>query len=134
MEYSLVKALLAFSAHIAVSSAMVVLFLFAYARVTPQEELRLIREGNVAATIALCGAMIGFVLALSRAITVSTWIGETALWGVIALIVQCLGHAVLSMMFPRLHEEIERGQVSAGILTGSIGIALGLINGASMTP
>lgn len=134
MDNSVLASLLSFSAHIALASVMVVVFMIVYARVTPQEELQLIREGNTAAAIALSGAMIGFVIALCRAIGLSTTIWEMALWGLVALAVQCIGHGVLSLMFPRLGEEIERGQTSAAIVSAAVGISLGLINAASMAP
>jgi putative membrane protein len=134
MDYSFVTALVAFVSHLAVAIVLTIVFLIGYARVTPQEEVRLIREGNTAAAVALAGALVGFAIVLMRAIMTSSSILETLVWGLIALVVQVLGHLALGLMFPRMHEEIEKGQMAAATISASVGIALGMLNAASMTP
>lgn len=133
MDYPLIQTLMNFAVTFGLSSVLVVAFLILYARVTPQEELHLIRDGNAAAALAVSGAMVGFIIALTRAVAISTSITEMLLWGLIALVVQALGHMFLSMMLPRLSEQITANQISAGIITASVGLGLGLINAAAMT-
>ncbi len=124
----------AFLLYLAVSLALVATFIAAYTRSTPHPELELIRKGNTAAALGLAGAMIGFALVLSRAISFSSGIGEVVLWGLIGLIVQVAGHWVLSYVQPRLYQAIEDGDMASGIMKGALAITLGLLNAASMTP
>lgn len=127
-------ALTAFIAHLATAIVMVGLFMLAYVRTTPHQEHELIRKGNVAAALGLVGALIGFAIVLSRAITVSHGLGETVVWGLIGLAVQALGHWALSRYLPRLYASIAEGDLAAGVMKGGFAIVLGMINAACMTP
>lgn len=129
-----ITAVLAFAAHLFVALALALLFLALYVRLTPHDELGLVRAGNTAAAIALSGAMIGFALVLSRAVGFSTAIWETAVWGFIALLVQIAGHYALKFALPQLHVDIERNQPASAILAAALAIGLGMLNAASMTP
>jgi len=55
-------------------------------------------------------------------------------WGLIGLVVQVAAHFILSKVMPQLYSSLEQGQMSAGLMQGSLAISLGLINAASMTP
>lgn len=124
----------AFALHLTAALALVGLFLLAYTRTTPHDELDLIRKGNAAAAFGIGGAMIGFAIVLSRAISYSDNVGETILWGCIGLVVQVAGHWVLSRALPRLYAAIEDGELAAGFMKAAVAISLGLVNAASMTP
>jgi putative membrane protein len=126
--------LLAFVMHLAASLVLTALFLLAYVRTTPHQEHELIRGGNAAAALGLMGALVGFAIVMSRVVTVSHGIGDTLLWGLIALVVQAAGHWALSKYLPRLYTAIEEGDMAAGIMKAGVAIGLGLLNAASMTP
>lgn len=128
------EALLAFLAHLVLAIGLAGVFLLAYVRTTPHQELELIRKGNAAVALGLTGALIGFALVLARAIVISQGIGETLVWGLIGLVVQVAGHWVLSRCLPRLYAAIEEGDTAAGITKAGVAVALGLLNAASMTP
>jgi len=128
------QALLAFLAHLAAALVLSGLFLVAYVRTTPHQEHELIRKGNAAAALGLIGALVGFAIVLSRAITVSHGLGETLVWGLIGLSVQTAGHWALSRWLPRLYAAIEEGDLAAGIMKAGVAISLGMINAACMTP
>jgi len=134
MTTAFLGALAAFLGHLLIALALVGIFAAAYMRSTPHDELLHIRSGNMAATIGFVGALIGYAIVLSRAITVSHGIGETLVWGLIALIVQVGGHFVLSKVLPQLYSSLAEGQMSAGLMQGGLAISLGLLNAASMTP
>ena len=127
-------AIAAFALHLAAGLALMAGFVQAYVRSTPHEELDLIRRGNVAAAIGLGGAVIGYAIVLSRAITYSDGLVEVVLWGLIGLAVQVGGHVFLSRLIPRLYTAIEEGDSSAAVAKAALAITLGLISAASMTP
>lgn len=109
-------------------------FKFVYQIVTPHDEARLIREGNVAASITLGGALIGFAIALSKALAQATSPAEFAVWAALAALIQILVFIVMHTVGIRdLAARIERGEVSTAIYLASISISAGLLNAASMT-
>lgn len=111
-----------------------VAFKILYQMVTPYQERRLIREGNVAAAITLSGALIGFAIALSKALSQATSPTEFAVWAVLAGLIQILVFVVVRAAVLRdLAARIERGEVSTAIYLAAISISAGLLNAASMT-
>lgn len=123
-----------FSIHLLAGILLMIGFLILYMRATPHEEVTLIRQGNTAAAIGLSGAIIGFAIALSRSISISASVSETIVWGLVALLVQVGGHYLVRLMFPDFQTEIEKGSMPAAVILATTGIALGLLNAASMTP
>jgi len=122
--------LLAFGA----AALVTVAFKIVYQIVTPYNEQKLIREGNLAAAITLGGALIGFAIALAKTIAQATSPAEFAAWAALAAIVQILVFVVVRTLVVRdLAARIERGEVSTAVYLAAISIAAGLLNAASMT-
>ncbi len=134
MTPTFLSALGAFLAHLVVALGLLCGFIAAFVHATPQHEIALIRQGNVAAALELGGAIVGYAIVLSRAIVVSAGIGEAIVWGLIGLVIQVGGQYALNLVVPRISAAIEAGTLSAGIMTGATAIALGLLNAACMTP
>ena len=74
--------------HTSVTVAMLVAAIFVYIKITPYDELKLIRGGNTAAAVSLSGAIIGLALplAFSMASSISVW--EVLIWGPVTLALQ----------------------------------------------
>lgn len=123
----------AFLAYFVVAIVLVLLFIRIYTWVTPQDELALIRANNTAAALAFGGALIGFALPLSSAITNSMSLLDCVVWGAVALVVQVLTFVVLRMAIKQLPERINQGEIATGSFVGATAIAIGLINAACMT-
>jgi putative membrane protein len=123
----------AFLAYFAVAVLLVLIFIRVYTWVTPHDELALIRANNPSAALAFGGALIGFALPLSSAITHSLSLLDCAVWGAVALIVQALTFVALRITIRQLPERIERGEVAAGILAAAVAVSIGFINAASMS-
>lgn len=124
-----------FALYFGISIVFLLVFKFLYALVTPHDEWKLIKENqNVSAAVGFGGALVGFALALASAATHSVSLLDFAIWGVIALIAQCLAFAIIRFGFmPRIVERIEKDEMSAGIMLGAMNIAIGLLNAACMT-
>ncbi|HCS62982.1 MAG TPA: hypothetical protein DIW64_02240 [Cellvibrio sp.] len=122
-----------FLAYFAVAIVLVLIFVRIYTWVTPQDELALIKANNAAAALAFGGALIGFALPLSSAITHSLSLLDCALWGAVALIVQVLTFVVLRVAVKQLPERINQGEIATGIFVATAAIAVGLINAACMS-
>jgi putative membrane protein len=123
----------AFLTYFFLSLALLVLFLAVYLVITPYSELQLIRQGNVAASISLGGAVIGFVLPLARAVTQSVSTLDLITWGGVALVVQVVVFLLVGKLVPKLTNAVKDGQVAAATFLASLAVGVGVLNAASMT-
>lgn len=136
MEEKIVSSLLglsAFGAYFAISIGLLLLFATLYAMVTPYRELNLIREGNIAAACSYSGALIGFIIPLSSAVTHSVGMVDMIIWGIVALIVQVTTFFIVRLIFPSIVQDIPSNQIAKGIFLGVMSLAVGIINSACMT-
>jgi putative membrane protein len=104
-----------------------------YTWLTPHDEMALVRENNVAASVALSGALLGFAVPMASAITHSQSLPDCAVWGGVAFVVQVLTFIVLRFTLPHLPARIAKGELAAAILTAALSISVGLINASAMT-
>ncbi|WLI13230.1 MULTISPECIES: DUF350 domain-containing protein [Pseudomonas] len=127
-------AVLGFVLYILGAAVLFALFQFIYTRITPHREFELIRSGNVAAAIALGGAIIGFAIPASNVIAFSISILDFVVWAVIAAFVQLLAFLVTSLVLKGASERIKKGEIAAGIYVAAVAISVGMLNAACMTP
>ncbi len=123
----------AFITYFGSATVLVLLFLAIYVRITPYRELALIRDGNVAAACSLSGALLGFVIPLSKAIAQSVSLPDMLLWGAVALIVQLLVYIAVRSTVPEVVTGIPLGKGAHGLFLGIVALAAGVINAACMT-
>ncbi|HGM8087269.1 TPA: DUF350 domain-containing protein [Pseudomonas aeruginosa] len=113
---------------------MLSLFKFIYTRLTPHREYELIREGNVAAAVALVGAIIGFALPTSNIIANSVSVLDFLVWTVIAGAVQLLAFYIVHVLLKDLPQRIAKGDLAAALYVSGVSVAVGMLNSACMTP
>jgi putative membrane protein len=121
-----------FALYFVTASVLTTAFVVLYANLTPHREIRLIREGNTAAAIALIGGLLGFVVPLASVIAHSAVIIDVVVWGVIALAIQIGGFIIARMLLPHLPQAIEAGNVSDAIFLGGLSLSLGILDAACM--
>jgi len=109
--------------------ALLLLSGIVYVKFTPGDEIKLIREGNVAAALALGGAMVGYAaVVFTAAAHNDSWI-DMVMWSGISLIVQIIACEILCFVIhDKWKEAIARGDLAHGIALGSFSLAVGLIN------
>ena len=127
-------AVFGFVSYILGAAVLFALFQFIYTRLTPHKEFELIRSGNVAAAIALGGAVIGFAIPASNVIAYSISILDFVVWAVIAAFVQLLAFLMTSLVLKGTSERIKKGEIAAGIYVAAVAISVGMLNAACMTP
>ncbi len=127
-------AVLGFLFYMAGAAVLFALYAFIYTRLTPYNEFALIREGNSAAAIALGGALLGFAIPVSGAISHSISLLDFLLWSVIAGAVQLLAFVVVSVVVKGMDQRIRRQENAAAILLAAVAIGIGMLNAACMTP
>lgn len=108
------------------------IFTYVYEKVTPYREFDLIKEGNVAAAIALGGAMLGFVIPLCSAVFFTHSLFEMVKWGIVVGIVQLVTFEVIH----RLHgfgDCVKEGRVAGAIFLAFSSISVGMLNAFSIS-
>ena len=108
-----------FLVYLGVSLAYLAAFVAIYIRITPYRELQLIREGNMAASFSLSGAILGFIVPLASAIQHSVNLVDMAVWGLVAMVVQIAAFVVVKLCIPSVTRDIPENKGSAGFFLGS---------------
>jgi putative membrane protein len=104
-----------------------------YVKVTPYDELALVRNGNSAAAVALAGTMIGYAAVVYSAIAHGRSFGEMAFWSAISLVTQIVAFEIVNLCFRNFKAEMEKGDLAYGIVLGGFSIAVGFINAGCLT-
>ncbi len=108
--------------------------MFVYMRVTPHDELGMIRAGNAGAAIALGGAMLGFAMSIASSFAHSLNIVDAAVWSLVALAVQIgVFFVVARLLGSEWKGALERGEVAGATLKASVAIAVGMLNAACLS-
>jgi putative membrane protein len=118
----------AFASFFVTAIILMLVFLAIYVRITPYNELELIRAGNEAAAVSLGGAVIGFALPIAVSVAVSHSLYAMIGWGVVASVVQMLAFIAARLALPRLNESIPQGKLASGIFLASLAIGVGILN------
>jgi putative membrane protein len=125
---------IAFALAFLAAGGFALIFAALYRLVTPHDEGKLIRQGNVAAAIALGGAVLGYVIPLASALTQTHSLIEFAAWAVLAGVIQIATFWVVRRVaLPDVSTRIENGEVASAVYLLLISVAVGVINAACMT-
>ena len=125
--------LLSFAAYFAGGIVATTIFMLINTRITPYDEIALIKDNNQAAAIAFAGSLIGIILAIASLIEHTVNLTGFALWSVVAILVQLLAYTGVRLLFPRIAERIQNNEVPAAIWLAACSVGAGLLNAASMT-
>ena len=125
---------LAFVVAFVAAGLFTVIFKIVYQWVTPYNEAKLIREGNVAAALALGGALVGYVLPLASALSNTVSLVEFCAWAALAGVIQIAAFTLVrTVAMKDVAARIEKGEIAAGVYLLSISLAVGVLNAACMT-
>ncbi len=125
---------LAFVVAFVAAGLFTVIFKVVYQWVTPYNEGELIREGNVAAALALGGALVGYVLPLASALSNTVTLLEFCAWAALAGVLQIAAFTLVRVVVMKdVTARIEKGETAAGVYLMSISLAVGVLNAACMT-
>lgn len=121
-------AILNYLLHLATATALVLAFFVIYTKITPWDEVILIRAGNHAAALSLSGTLIGFSLTLASALTHTVTYVDFLMWGALGMVVQVLVFYITTLLLKMSQDQIEADNAAFGGLLGAISISIGLIN------
>ena len=118
--------------HFFVSILLLLVGTIIYIFITPMKEIRLVREGNIAASISFSGALVGIALPLASSLSVSNSLAEITIWGIVAILIQLFCFKIVDILINDLPGRIEKGEISSSILLFSIKVTVALINSAAI--
>ena len=131
--FTLLSTLPAFIAYFAMAVILTALFLLIYTKITPYDELALIKAGQLTPALSLSGSLLGFVIALAAVIKNSVSIADMAIWGLVALVVQLLAFVMTRLLFKDLTQGIQNNNVAKSTFLGILSLSFGILNAACMT-
>lgn len=123
----------AYLLHLLSGFVLLAVFFVIYTKITPFDEISLIRQGNVAAALSLSGAGIGFGLTLASSILHSDTFVMFLVWAVGAMVVQAATYALLTRIVPQMNQAIEANNVAMGTFMGTASLLVGIINAACLS-
>ena len=119
--------------HSSVTLAILVVGVFVYVKITPYDEIALIKAGKTAAAVSLSGAIIGFAVPLAFAMASSITVYEILIWGPVTLLLQLVAYRITDAVLSDLPKRIVEGEIGPTIFLVSIKIAVAAINAAAVT-
>lgn len=125
---------LAFALAFLAAGGFTLIFKALYRWITPHDEGALIRGGNVAAAVALGGALLGYVIPLASALANTHSLPEFVAWALLAGVIQIATFWIVRRIaLPDVSARIERGELSTALYLMFISITVGILNAACMT-
>jgi len=104
----------------------------AYMAVTPFNERRLVRDGNVAAGVVVAGTLVALAIPLAATLASNVIALDIVLWGLVALVIQLATFIAASALIRGLRGMIEAGNVAAALVLVGLEIAVALLNAGAM--
>ena len=126
-------AILNYLLHLATAVALVMVYFVIYTRMTPYDEVTLIRGGNHAAALSLSGTLIGFALPIGSALLHTPDYYQFLGWAGGAMLVQLLVFQIATRLLSMSKDQIEADNSAFGILLGAISVSIGLVNAGSIS-
>ena len=116
-----------------VALVMLVVFAFAYGKITPARELELIKNGNLACALSLSGAMIGFCITLVSSMLHSVGMLSFMIWGLAAAVIQILVYFAATHLIKDANQELLNNNVAVGVLFFGLSVSIGILNAESLS-
>ena len=104
-------------------TAIYLVGLLVYVKLTPYRELELVQQGNMAAAVTFSSLVVSLSLPLAACMVNKYAIAESVVWGVLSLLLQILLFRVTDAVFKGMPERIENNEVPAATVFASFKIA-----------
>ncbi|MGK5044511.1 DUF350 domain-containing protein [Janthinobacterium sp. GB4P2] len=126
-------AILNYLIHLILAAALLIAFFIIYTRVTPYNEVLLIRQGNQAAALSLGGALLGFSATIASSLMHTADYQQFFAWAFGAMVVQLLAYVVTTRLLRMSKDQIESNNSAFGGLLAAISLSTGAINAACIS-
>jgi putative membrane protein len=119
--------------HLVTTFAILIGGMGIYMWITPYEDIKLVREGNNAAAVALGGAFLGLAIPLAGSLAGSVTSLDILFWGLITLVVQLVCFKVVDLVLRGLPKRIAAGEMASAIFLAFVKVSAGAIVATAVT-
>ncbi|MES2676901.1 MAG: DUF350 domain-containing protein [Pseudomonadota bacterium] len=112
--------------------AIVFLGVWVYSRITPYDELELIKKRNISASISLSATIIGITLPIAFCLASSVNIYDLIIWGFVSLIVQILMFFLMDKILKDISQKVQEDNIAATLLYSMSKISSAIILSATI--
>jgi putative membrane protein len=103
-----------------------------YVALTPHNEFKLVRDGNVAAGMTLGAAVIGIAIPMAATLSTSHSLLDLAVWGATSLVLQLAAFRVVDFLIKDLSGRIAKGEVAAASVLMGVKLGTALITASAL--
>jgi putative membrane protein len=103
-----------------------------YVALTPHNEFKLVRDGNVAAGMTLGAAAIGIAIPMAATLSTSHSLLDLAVWGATSLVLQLAAFRVVDFLIKDLSGRIAKGEVAAASVLMGVKLGTALITASAL--
>ena len=118
--------------HFFTAIVIFILGLWVYTKVTPMNELKLIKDGNIAASFSFFGACVGISIPLAVCLSSSVNLADIIVWGSIAVILQLICFKVVDFFLKDLSARIIDGEIGISIVLVGFKLSIAVLNAAAV--
>jgi putative membrane protein len=122
-----------YALHLVAAGLLLFVFFLIYTWIVPFDELKLIRQGNVAAALTLGGALIGFSMTVASGLLHTDNLMSFAAWSGAAAAIQLLTYTLVTHLLHMSKQQIEGNNVAFGVLLASISISVGALSAGALS-
>ena len=122
-----------YALHLLAAGLLLLVFFQVYTWTTPFDEMLLIRQGNVAASLTLGGAMVGFSMTVASGLMHTDNLMSFLGWSAAAAAIQLLTYALVTRLLHMSKEQIEGNNVAFGLLLAAISISVGAVSAGALS-
>src|SRR4029079_3113534 len=120
---SLISGIPILALHLVTTFAILIGGMGIYMWITPYADIKLVREGNTAAAVALGGAFLGLAVPLAGCLAGSVNARAIRLWGFAPLVVHLITFKVVDVVLQGLGKRITAGEMSAAIFLAFVNVS-----------
>jgi putative membrane protein len=120
--------------HAAAALAMLAGGAIVYSLITPHKEIRLIRDGNLAAGISFGALLAALAIPLAAVLAASASLTDIAIWGAGTLVLQLAVFRLTDLLLHDLPLRIARGETAAAAVLAGAKIGSALLLAAAVGP
>jgi putative membrane protein len=122
-----------YALHLIAAGLLLFVFFLIYTWATPFDEMKLVRQGNVAAALTLGGAMIGFSMTVASGLLHTDALTSFVAWSAAAAVIQLFTYVLVTRLLHMSKEHIESNNIAFGVLLASISISVGAVSAGALS-
>jgi putative membrane protein len=122
-----------YALHLVTAGLLLFVFFLIYTWVVPFDELKLIRQGNVAAALTLGGALVGFSMTVASGLLHTDNLVSFVAWSAAAAAIQLLTYILVTYLLHMSKQQIEGNNIAFGLLLASISISVGALSAGALS-